>query len=230
MTIVAWDGKMLSVDSKRTSYTTKKSGERLKTKERLDVDKIVMFADESNPVGKHSVCFQGQPVLAVARCGSVKTTTMMLRIMKRGWNLERQLQLRFDRNKLDDFRRGSIFILTNTSAWVCRFSTTLGISVKEIGDRKFAMGSNAVIARFLMRHMNLDAMHAAAAVTLSSKKCGGTINSVRREVLSGACAMPVWQFQTDSRSNVRMLIAQYVAMEVFHEGKHPKKKKVKKTK
>lgn len=217
MTIMTWDGKWLSSDSRRTTYVrNRKTNVRRKKGHKSNYDKITMYAvREKGWQKKERLYFNGQKVVATARCGSVLTTTAMTDVLEAGKDLIRTFQLRHKRGKLVKCRIGSLFIVTETSAWLFRYSPTRGIVVKEIGESKFAMGTDARTASFLMRHLGLDAMHAAAAVTLMTKKCGGDIKTVRRDETDPELAAEVYNTSTREKETLRSQIGHAIALLVI---------------
>ena len=210
MTIVAWDGSWLSCDSRVTVYVRdKETKERRRKGHRSNANKITIYG---TPKEDNILYFQDQVIVATARCGSVATTMMMTEVLEAGRDIQDVFNKRIKRSRMKDCRAGALFILTDVSAWVFRFSPVNGVIVKEIGTNKFAMGTDARTTMFLMKQFSLDAMNSAAAATLMSKKSGGDIKTIRRHKTNPKLGRRVYATETKDKTNLRMQIRNAIAM------------------
>lgn len=165
MTIVAWDGKYLAVDSRSTKKKTKISDTACK----IVVD--------------YEGCYLGRErIIATARAGNRRTTTMLTNALRRSRYVHNLLQKRYSDGKLVGYKKGSLFIVTKRSAWLLRVTPNTPPVLEEIGNNLFAMGSGAPLARFFMEILFLTPQKAVCATMLGKECCGGPVRYVQRKL------------------------------------------------
>lgn len=187
MTVIVWDGNILAVDSRRT----KKKIEIFDNSQKIDLN----FVDCS---------FRGQRVLAVAVSGNVKTTGRLKCILRNGKDLESVFQKRFQSGALEKYKKGSLFIVTEQSAWQYRLVESAAPEAIEVGNKLFTAGSGGRTAGFLMRTFNLSPPMAVCATMLDMKCCGGPVRYVKRRGSKGISSVKTTEFEdvADLRSLV----------------------------
>lgn len=164
MTVFCWDGKYLAVDSRRTTFKAADSnGMRQKVRTMDEAEKI--------QTDYRGVKFRGSTVLAVVKAGNVKTTNFLRDLIRQQVDLEAK-----NFSKEQQYRLGSLFIVTRKTAWYITLSSSKGLSILEVKDgQTFAGGTGGKIGKFVMDVFGLTAQLAVCATTLHMSCCGGPV-------------------------------------------------------
>lgn len=162
MTIIAWNGKYLAADSRRT---------RRKTEIFDNADKIDLSFND--------FFFDGESILAIASAGNVKTTSYLKWVIKNKPRSLYFLNQEYTSGNLKKFKRGSLFIVTTKSAWILTILSSSSCRLTECHTSdNIAIGSGGKIATYLMNVFNLLPQDAVKATLLYQRSCGGPVRYV----------------------------------------------------
>lgn len=164
MTVIVWDGEILAVDSRRSLDGKTTSDEAWK----LGI---------TYPKGR----VRGKKVLAVVSCGNVTTTDDIKDTIRKGKDIEEVFARKFKEGALDDYKPGSVLILTLKNSYVfkvrCDKEPVLIVQKK---DELLTMGSGGKYARFMVQVFKVSPQYAVAATMLHKRCCGGPVRYYKR--------------------------------------------------
>lgn len=205
MTLIVTHKGYLAVDSIRYGITRNSTGGKHRRVLDNNVNKLVI------PEGE--VFFQDQRVLAIARCGSLSLTKVVVEDILHQRDLLKRHGHRMDESRYKPHWRGRLVVLTEESAFEVKVHAKSHTSlwIKDLEDQPYAAGHGSKIALYLMKHLDVKAIDALNASMLDRTTEGNRVRYVNRKK-DGTLTKPRIYRQDPNRTKLQ--VAQHLLSQV----------------